>query len=610
MADQWYYTENRERRGPMSEEQLKEIAASAKLKPTDLVWKKGMASWVPAAEIEGLIPKPAEDEPPPIPPEDEPPPIPAEALPPPVPWTHRARGSLDYILHSPLTLIGIALIVSACLPFLLCLHFSVAGILGLLQNGFILAAAVLTIQKKDYRIAIVVSLFVLFGWVWMPAGILKCISAVIALPIGVWSFLALRKPELRQQFLNQDDPVAPVAQWVVAKFGLQATPQNDSRVTLASMGGGYALAVIFAMLVGHSSTSTSAQDEQSPQASSRIVGTWTKDDSHSLRFTSGGSVVMAYKGSQKVMKYSLTNNSLTFLVAARALGEALGGIYATEAAPAKRMDTDESPPPAPIKEPPKPKDEVVFYIEFTSVDEMVLGEPSHSDAKALAGIWRRQKDDKGVTAANSESPKTRTEPTTETKPAREAGSTGNNIGLAVLGFLLLAAFSTAVAFLGVRRFKPGPMTTNRIALVGGFSVAVAIPLALLFMLFRAAFSSTDLERIQGTWNVIAGSLDGTTESNPDPTKLRVIFKGNTFTFLDKHPRSESKITLFVLRPSTKPKGIDLVPPPGMEDKPTLGIYDLAKDDLTVCLGENGGERPKAFGERNAVILILKRAKNE
>ncbi|MGA2032037.1 MAG: DUF4339 domain-containing protein [Thermoguttaceae bacterium] len=55
MAHEWYYTENRERRGPVSEEQLKELALAGQLTPTDLVWKKGMAQWVAAGQIKGLF---------------------------------------------------------------------------------------------------------------------------------------------------------------------------------------------------------------------------------------------------------------------------------------------------------------------------------------------------------------------------------------------------------------------------------------------------------------------------------------------------------------------------------------------------------------------------
>ena len=69
---------NKGSRGPVPEEELKQRAVSGQLKPTDKVWKKGMANWQAALEIEGLIPD--QDEPPPLPAEDEPPPLSTETF--------------------------------------------------------------------------------------------------------------------------------------------------------------------------------------------------------------------------------------------------------------------------------------------------------------------------------------------------------------------------------------------------------------------------------------------------------------------------------------------------------------------------------------------------
>ena len=45
-------------------EQLRQVAASSQLEPTDLVWKKGMAEWTSASGVEGIFPnaEPAEAE--------------------------------------------------------------------------------------------------------------------------------------------------------------------------------------------------------------------------------------------------------------------------------------------------------------------------------------------------------------------------------------------------------------------------------------------------------------------------------------------------------------------------------------------------------------------
>ncbi len=66
MADQWYYSQQGQRCGPVTSDQLKQLATSGQLQPTDLVWKKGMAQWVKAEDIKGLMLATLET-PPPIP---------------------------------------------------------------------------------------------------------------------------------------------------------------------------------------------------------------------------------------------------------------------------------------------------------------------------------------------------------------------------------------------------------------------------------------------------------------------------------------------------------------------------------------------------------------
>ncbi len=52
---EWYYARNNQRLGPVSMEQLKQLAASGQLSPADLVWKDGMANWAAASTIAGLF---------------------------------------------------------------------------------------------------------------------------------------------------------------------------------------------------------------------------------------------------------------------------------------------------------------------------------------------------------------------------------------------------------------------------------------------------------------------------------------------------------------------------------------------------------------------------
>ena len=58
MPDDWYYAQNNERRGPVPFAKLKAMAADGWLGRDDLVWRPGMANWVPARDAEGLFANP------------------------------------------------------------------------------------------------------------------------------------------------------------------------------------------------------------------------------------------------------------------------------------------------------------------------------------------------------------------------------------------------------------------------------------------------------------------------------------------------------------------------------------------------------------------------
>ncbi len=55
-TDAWYYAHNRQRIGPVSFAQMRELAASGRLQPTDMVLREGTRQWVPAGAVEGLLP--------------------------------------------------------------------------------------------------------------------------------------------------------------------------------------------------------------------------------------------------------------------------------------------------------------------------------------------------------------------------------------------------------------------------------------------------------------------------------------------------------------------------------------------------------------------------
>jgi hypothetical protein len=56
MAADWYLARGgQERVGPLTSQQLKQMAANGQVSGNDLVWKEGMPNWVPASQIKGLV---------------------------------------------------------------------------------------------------------------------------------------------------------------------------------------------------------------------------------------------------------------------------------------------------------------------------------------------------------------------------------------------------------------------------------------------------------------------------------------------------------------------------------------------------------------------------
>jgi hypothetical protein len=56
MPVEWFYTTNKQQMGPVSWDELRQLASSGLLKPNDLVWSEGMAEWVKAVRQNGLFP--------------------------------------------------------------------------------------------------------------------------------------------------------------------------------------------------------------------------------------------------------------------------------------------------------------------------------------------------------------------------------------------------------------------------------------------------------------------------------------------------------------------------------------------------------------------------
>jgi hypothetical protein len=55
MTTQWYYGRDADISGPVSDQDLADLAASGEILPTDTIWKEGLETGVPAARVRGLF---------------------------------------------------------------------------------------------------------------------------------------------------------------------------------------------------------------------------------------------------------------------------------------------------------------------------------------------------------------------------------------------------------------------------------------------------------------------------------------------------------------------------------------------------------------------------
>ena len=52
---EWYYTTNNQQMGPVSWDELRQLASTGLLHPNDMVWKEGMGDWLKANKKDGLF---------------------------------------------------------------------------------------------------------------------------------------------------------------------------------------------------------------------------------------------------------------------------------------------------------------------------------------------------------------------------------------------------------------------------------------------------------------------------------------------------------------------------------------------------------------------------
>ena len=120
----------------------------------------------------------------------------------------------------------------------------------------------------------------------------------------------------------------------------------------------------------------------------------------------------------------------------------------------------------------------------------------------------------------------------------------------------------------------------------------------------------DLQRLQGTWIMVALEVDGKLVGEDKLKDTTLVIKGNKYITRVREREIE---TTFTLDPSKKPKAIDMVFADGdKKDKVLKGIYEIDGDTLRICRGLSPeGDRPAQFGtwpDTGIFVVTWKRQK--
>lgn len=103
----------------------------------------------------------------------------------------------------------------------------------------------------------------------------------------------------------------------------------------------------------------------------------------------------------------------------------------------------------------------------------------------------------------------------------------------------------------------------------------------------------DLEKFQGTWQLISAETDGKKAPEEQVSKIKVVIKGNKHTVLFGDKVAVKEIP-FQIDPTKNPKNVDDTLPDG---RMIHGIYELDGDTLKSCVAQVGKPRPTEFAAK-------------
>jgi len=117
----------------------------------------------------------------------------------------------------------------------------------------------------------------------------------------------------------------------------------------------------------------------------------------------------------------------------------------------------------------------------------------------------------------------------------------------------------------------------------------------------AAAAKTDLDRFQGTWNLVAAVEDGNVLPEAKVKQEKIMFKGDTFHFLGLADDATSKAGTIKLDENKTPKEMDAI---STEKEVMRGIYRMDNNGYKVCFAPAGRPRPTDFRSEAGSGYIL------
>src|SRR5262249_352427 len=121
----------------------------------------------------------------------------------------------------------------------------------------------------------------------------------------------------------------------------------------------------------------------------------------------------------------------------------------------------------------------------------------------------------------------------------------------------------------------------------------------------------EIAMLEGTWKLVKAESEGKPEPLEDAPYTTITIKGHTITFFKG--KDPVRTIGFRIDPSKKPKWIDLKSPDPKLGPDMPGIYQLEKDQLTICsvrgYRNDKPERPTDFSTKSdkfRQLIIFKR----